>query len=292
MKSDFTRWVAMQRALRDDRAFPRISQKSPHGLSAPLIVSLTSYPPRFSTLHLSLRSLLDQSVAPDGTILWVAAQDLSKLPSAVTELQSQGLTIRCCDDLRSYKKLVPSLIAFPDAFVVTADDDLYYGTHWLRDLVEAAAEQSGCIITHRAHLAVQDSAGAFLPYSKWRLETKETADQPPRALLFPTSGAGTLYPPKSLHQLVTDQVLFARLCPSADDVWFFWMGRLARTPHRRTRFAQQLLWWNGSQDVGLFHENLWAEGNDAQIRAMEAHFGKLAVEIPDPAWVPINPGTP
>jgi hypothetical protein len=72
----------------------------PHGLTSELIVSLTSYPARFGTLHFALSCLLDQSVKADRTILWVAHKDEDH-PPAVRELEQRGLEIRACDDLRS-----------------------------------------------------------------------------------------------------------------------------------------------------------------------------------------------
>ena len=50
----------------------------------------------------------------------------------------RGLEIRECDNLRSFKKLVPALQTFPNAFIVTADDDLYFAPNWLETLATAA----------------------------------------------------------------------------------------------------------------------------------------------------------
>ena len=46
----------------------------PHGLPVPLIISLTSFPARYDTLHLTLKSLMGQSVRPDRVILWLAEE--------------------------------------------------------------------------------------------------------------------------------------------------------------------------------------------------------------------------
>src|SRR5688500_19351966 len=92
----FTR--AAQRRLR------RPGRWGGHNLSGELAVSLTSFPPRFDSLHLTLACLLDQSIRPDRVILWIAHQDMERLPVAVTSLEDRGLEIRECDDLRSYKK--------------------------------------------------------------------------------------------------------------------------------------------------------------------------------------------
>src|SRR5690606_26871059 len=86
-------------------------------------------------LHHALASLLNQDMAPDAVVLWLARHELAALPADI--LRMEGLTVRQCDDLRSYKKLIPALEHYPDAFVVTADDDLVYPRSWLRGLVEA-----------------------------------------------------------------------------------------------------------------------------------------------------------
>ena len=48
-------------------------------------MSLTSYPPRFGTLHLTLACLLDQSVKPDHLILWIAREDIKELPDDIRQ---------------------------------------------------------------------------------------------------------------------------------------------------------------------------------------------------------------
>jgi hypothetical protein len=98
-----------------------------HPLPGKLIVSLTSYPLRFATLPLTLRSLLCQAVKPDRIVLWVPHDDEPIIPEAVRRLTSYGVEIRTTDDIKSFKKIIPAVRAFPDAFIVTADDDVYYG---------------------------------------------------------------------------------------------------------------------------------------------------------------------
>ena len=144
----------------------------PHSLPAPLIVSLTSYPPRFATLALTLQSLLRQSVRADRTILWIAHADMPLLPKGVIDLRAAGLEIRTTDDVRSYKKILPSLDAFPEAFICTADDDVYYWPTWLEELVKEhlseGPEMAGRLVTcYRAHEISRDAQGRFLPYKEW-----------------------------------------------------------------------------------------------------------------------------
>jgi hypothetical protein len=276
-RDEWRTWARLKHAEWRVARFPLIRCPQHHGLPGELVVSLTSYPPRFSTLSQTLRSLLDQTCAADRTILWIAEKDYRHLPSDVLGLTRFNLEIRSCDDLGSYKKLVPTLKAFPEACVVTADDDLYFRPQWLADLVAEAHLWPGCIIAHRAHLAVRDPSGPFSAYAGWELQTAELADRSEAALLFPTTGAGVIYPPRSLDARVTDVREFMRLCPTADDLWAFWMGRLAGTCHRRTSKQYPLVAWPKSQQVALFHTNLLRNENDRQIGALQTSFGAFGV---------------
>ncbi len=58
----------------------------------------------------------------------------SRPPPAVIRLRAYGLEIRFCENLRSYKKIVPALQEYPDAILVTADDDWLYTQDWLAGL--------------------------------------------------------------------------------------------------------------------------------------------------------------
>ncbi len=271
------RWRAHRDLVRARAAvaeFPRLTTKLPAKLGTDLVISLTSYPARFPTLALTLRSLLDQTVAVRRTVLWVAHQDAASLPRDVTQLQDHGLQIRTCEDLRSYKKLIPALQEWPEAAIITADDDLYYAPDWAEGLIAAAREQPGKVIGRRMHLALLDAHGRMAPYTTWVHASERHDDDLPRGVLFPTGVGGVLYPPGGLDPRVTDVATFMELCPSADDVWFFWMAKLAGSGHRGLGDTSALTTWDGSQDEGLLHENLAGGGNDRQIAAMTARFGQ------------------
>ena len=285
---NFAKQARERRALRQaERAvarFPMNRLRRPHGLAQPLIVSLTSYPARYPTLAKTLKSLLDQTVVPDRTILWISHGDMAALPDEVRAFDGNGLEIKACDDMRSYKKLIPALRLFPDASIVTADDDVYYRPDWLARMVAAAKAEPGTVVAHRCHLASQDAGGAFRSYADWQMATDEPTDTAD-GLLFPTGVGGVLYPPGSLDPRVLDVATFQALCPHGDDIWLFWMTRLAGTPLHCLGTIEAPIAWDGSQDVALLHRNWLSGGNDEQVQAMERHFGRLAradVDRPTP----------
>lgn len=242
-----------------------------HCLPAPLIVSLTSYPPRYPTLAPTLKCLLSQSVRPDVTVLWLAEADAASLPAEVRALTAHGLTIATTSDLRSYKKIIPTLARFPDAYIVTADDDVYYWRNWLEGLIEGADSAPNEVRCHRAHHIRLGEARRPAPYIKWIFDVPSG---PASTLNFATGVGGVLYPPRSLHPDVADTQTCMRLCPHNDDLWLYWMARRAGSRVRKVGPHRRFVPWVGSQRVALQHDNLDAEaGNDAQIARLIAHYG-------------------
>lgn len=239
----------------------------PHGLPGPLVVSLTSYPARFGTLALTLRGILRQSVQPDRVILWLDHGDEAHLPQEVRVLA--GLEVRVCPNWRSYKKIVPTLLDHPDAFVVTADDDVYYPADWLERLV-TAIRSGATIACHRAHHVALGSDGLPAPYADWQ----HNVDAPERSpLTFLTGVSGVIYAPGVFHADVTRDDLFTRLAPRSDDVWLYWMHRLNGVEAQKIGSRARILEWEGSQTQSLRAANLHGTGNDQAIAAMIAHYG-------------------
>jgi hypothetical protein len=228
----------------------------PHNLPGELIVSLTSYPDRFPTLHKTVRSLLSQDMPADRTILWVAHEDAPLVPRAVIDT---GIEVRTCDNTRSYKKIIPALKEFPTAFIATADDDVYYPRDWLATLVSGS--EPGVITCRRAHKPMPG------PYSAWQWEIITNGEV--RDDLFPTGCGGVLYPPNSLAPETCNVEAFTSLAPTADDVWLYCMAKRAGSLHRQVGGRFPLITWNGTQENSLQHHNVNG-ANDAQLREVLA----------------------
>lgn len=246
----------------------RAKGKSTHHKGGiPLVVSLTSYPPRFPTLHLTIKSLLLQHLQPTRLILWIAHADAQHLPDAVKKLQAEGLEIRYCEDLKSYKKIIPSLEVFPDSIIVTADDDIYYWPDWLWELVQESRKYPADVIAHRVH-RIQYSGMMMRPYCEW---LENVSDGVMSGANFATGIGGILYPPGCFKAEVLAKEKFMDLCPYADDVWLYWMTRLNGRHVRRSSTLMTPYPWRGSQEVSLWKEN--RTHNDMQITKMISAYG-------------------
>ncbi len=239
-----------------------------HTLPGHLVVSVTSWVKRFPTLELTLRRILQQSMTPDETVLWVSPQDVEHLPKGVIELQRSGLSIQVTKDIRSYKKIIPALKRYQDSFIITLDDDQIYPRDVIEPLVSNYRSPTE-ILCRRANQMKFDDKGKLLPYMKWRFDYPDEGDG---FDLFPTGCNGVLYPPKSLSPQVLDEEQFMSLAPHADDIWLFWMGRMAGSTIRRVGRPWHNVVWPGTEASSLMHHN-WNGGNDQQIAAMTEHYG-------------------
>lgn len=94
---------------------------------------------------------MKQTVKADRIILWLAESERHLVPENVLAFASKGIEIKYCDDIRSYKKIVPTLIEEPNAFIVTADDDLAYQPQWLEKLIAGWDGDYKTVVAHRAH---------------------------------------------------------------------------------------------------------------------------------------------
>ena len=257
--------------------------------STKYIVSLTSYGKRLiDTAPYTIVSLLNQNVKPDKLILWVAHNDKENVTDILRELTSKGLEIRFCEDIRSYKKLIPALREFPDDYIITADDDVYYPQDWFEQLIVEHKKNYGKIICLRATGITVDKNHRPLPYKKWfgaivsnSYFAVDCAGEGRMESIFPTGMAGILYPPKCFHEDILNIELFTKLAPNGDDIWFWAMAVINQKFFGKSSpyvIVPNNCWQqNRIQDVEtkhmrrekpLWHYNLKKKGNDSQIEAV------------------------
>lgn len=252
-----------------------------------IVVSLTSYPARINTVHIAIKSLLEQSFTPTKLILWLAEDQFPNkeqdLPNDLLKLRDTGLEIEWCEDLKSYKKLIPSLRRFPHKTIVTADDDIIYGKDWLLQLVLSHAQYPDNIVCHRAHRVQLNESGDFAKYTSWTQDVKNTNSAFSN---FFTGCGGVLYPPNSLHKSVIDERTFSKLCAHGDDIWFWGMSVLNSTKIRPvTNSDFDLSITPDTQATALWRANVRGQ-NDLMIKSMLEHFPELKSKIKEEKILP------
>lgn len=235
-----------------------------------LVVTLTSIPGRLDKLHLCIESLLNQSTPPDHLVLWLA-DDLRQinLNTVLMKQKRRGLEVRYFKDIKSYKKLIPALHAFPNDVLITADDDFIYPSDWLEKLYRCYVADERKIYCHRAHRMLRDADGNLKPYASWEWNTDKCDDASQE--IFPTTGAGTLFPPGSLHPDVTKEEIFMKFCPTADDIWAKAMSLLASTVCVKVEAGSTLHQISGTQVERLYDVN--KSENDQQLGQVFDQYG-------------------
>ena len=244
----------------------------------PIIVSLTTHGKRIDTVYLTIESLLQQTLQPNRIVLYIGETEFQSVQQLPIELQKQterGLTIRFVRDQRSYTKLLPALKDYPEACIITVDDDLYYPTYLVEQLVRAHQSHPDAICCRAALTLSFTTEHQLKPFSSFDYEIPSYEDLISPNYL-PEGFNGVLYPPHSLPVEVFNESQFMRLSPSADDLWFKAMSLLAGTPilrlHNPIDLWHDIYKEESVQDIALSNENVDNGKNDVQLRALFNHY--------------------
>ena len=253
-----------------------IKPLSSKDISPKIIVSLTSYGRRVSdTVYYSIVSILRQSMQPDRIILWLDdSWTEDRIPRKLKSLQIYGVEIYYCEDIKSYKKLIPTLKITESDIIVTIDDDVIYNRDLLLTLYNSYLINPHAIHCTQALLAKQLSTSVFDSYINW-----EVANPPIKSsnLVFPIGVGAILYPPKSLYKDVLRNDIFETLCPDADDIWFWIMAKLNHTEHvvvdlKPNYYSFDAIYQFTHKNTALTHTNRFQNKNDFQLHGVMQYY--------------------
>ena len=234
-------------------------------------VSVTSHPARFAALATALNSLKTQILQPQAINVFIAEADIAVLPDSIKLLEKSGyIKIETCQDLGSGKKLIPALNKQGKLPIITIDDDLYFDNDLFLHLMINHYLYPEAIIAARVHRLSIDQSGDVLPFSDWHKHYD--LSEGPATDLMPTSGAGTLFPPKAMHEDVSDVSLYTKLSHNTDDLWWYFQARRKGTLVRRLSGLDQLNFIDSTQEVGLW-KNGNQDRNEVNLKALLGQYG-------------------
>ena len=185
-----------------------------------IIVSLTSFPKRINYVLLTIKSIIRQTLKPNKIILWLSKTEFIKkeknLPLNLLSLIKKGLNIKFVKkNIKSYKKLIPSLKKYPNNLIITVDDDIIYRKDTIEKLYKNYIKFPKDIHAHRI-TKFKYKSGKFEVISGGYQYYKNSS-----FLNKLTGVGGVLYPPNSLYKDVLREDLFLKLAPTNDDQWFW-----------------------------------------------------------------------
>jgi hypothetical protein len=240
-----------------------------------IVVSLTSFPARFETLHFALKSILNQSMKPDVIFLCLTKDEVkneSELPQSVLELKKYGLQIYFADaNLKPHNKYYYAMKLYPYSLIITVDDDNIYDRDLVAELYSSFQKYPSTVSARRVHKIVKNDNSNAMSYNKWLYEYKKKTT--PSHDLLATGVGGALYPPGILPPETFDAGKIRELCLNADDIWLKFMELKNNIP---------VTWVKGrrvhplnikrAQKITLQKNNYHGNLNDSYIAGLQDYF--------------------
>lgn len=238
------------------------------------IVSLTTFPARINKVWLTIETILMQNVKPDKIILWLYEGEFNgkaSLPKNLLQLEKRGLEIRFCNEnLMPHKKYYYTMLKYPEANVITVDDDMFYPPDLIDKLLrfhKKYPESIICTISRQ----IKADGNAISPYREWSyLKTNSEPD-------FKNLGIGVggiLYPSKSLHPNVLNIKELKKLALKADDLWLKAMSlknntKVVSMAGEYPRFFIPIIQKNNQR---LMDSNIGEGQNDQIFKSLMEHY--------------------
>lgn len=243
-----------------------------------IIVSFTSFPARIDNVWQVVENMRHQSVQPWKIILWLSAEqfpNMDSVPKSLSERVGEDFEIRIMpEDIRSHKKHYYVFQEYPDHLIILIDDDIYYPSTMIEDLLMAHAKHPNAIICRYGFVMQFDETGKVKPYWQWTFWTGSYYDHS----FFFGSGGGTLVQPRLLYSDVSNKNLFLSLTPLADDIWLNAMAYLTHTPIVKIK-SGIILNIDNKNNESLYTTNLYGNKNDEQLHNIIVYYqNNLGIE--------------
>lgn len=192
-----------------------------HKKNPDLVVSLTTFPARLSTVWMTIDSIFRQKMQPFKVVLTLSEVDFpgkeKELPQQLLKYERLGLEIIWMrDNLCPHKKYFISFQKYKDKYIVTVDDDIYYRNEMLQKLWTKHLEFPNMVIGN-ACSAILDANGRERKYQEW--SSSEVLENTPSHNYLAIGWAGVLYPPALFSNTLYNIEAINKMCLSTDDLW-------------------------------------------------------------------------
>lgn len=241
-----------------------------------IYISLTTYPARIESAYYAVCSILDQTVRPNKIILTLIKEEFPKgessLPQSILSLKEKGLEILwATDNLRPHNKYFYSMQKYPNALIITIDDDILYPKDTIEKLVRCYKRFPKAISAfHIDKFLVRNNK--LDNYSKATIGYNKDV-YTPRMDLLAEGFAGVLYPPSILPKETFQKDLIQKCAPIADDIWLKCIELKNNIPVVCAASKQNVLVLVDHQENALFLQNRQMNFNDEQLKKTQDILG-------------------
>lgn len=253
-------------------------QKEPYPFGE-VYISLTTHPARLDAVYYTLCSILVQKRKCNKIILTLFKGDFPNgeqdLPKRLLLLQKKGLEFLWCDtNLKSHLKYYYAMQKYPNASIITIDDDTIYPYSIIDNLIYEYTKHPKAIISLGVK-QIEITNGKPIPFNEWNsniegepFKISKYLFNQERMDLLAQGVSGVLYPPSILPKQTFNEQETKKLCPYADDIWLKCMELMANIPTvcPKTRIKIHAIYF--SQETALFKINILENKNDSQFQAI------------------------
>lgn len=206
---------------------------------------MTTWPPRFAVAQQAMAAIVEQ-VKTDNLqdrvhLVMVLSEDevcYSETRSEACQLLSkmEKLGVEIIYDrgnIRSHKKLIPTLEKYPNNPVLVVDDDNAQCKGWLKTFVEDHDQHPDNIIYGQSLSHVELQGDKIVEVRELRIPF-ENAGKVTYNMKPANGAAGTLYPAHTFTDpRFFDRELFMRLSPTSDETWQWAFAKIAGKTFRQ-----------------------------------------------------------
>lgn len=227
---------------------------------------MTTWPPRYSTTADVMREHIMQRnfsglngkvhcvlVLSEEEVCHTYSREAAcKLMAAMDEMGVEVILDK--GNIRSHKKLIPTLEKYPDNPILVVDDDVIQRAAWLRTFWEDNKKYPDTIIYGQSLSRISVENGiihekrSIMPSS---IAGKESID------LKPASGAaGTLFPAHTFtDERFFDRELFMKVSPTSDETWQYAFAMIEHPKFRCLSKCNMTTFAGANQECALWNTN-------------------------------------
>lgn len=239
----------------------KMKQKQTLSKQDKVIVSLTSFPQRIDKVWMVIETIFRQTVKPDKIVLTLSELQFKdkKIPEKLLEQTQRGLEIIWTkDDIRSHKKYFYVMQKYPNAIIITVDDDILYEKNLIKTLLDYNQTYPDCIICNWGSIKKGSD------YKHWKNLLFQF--KLPSYDVLQIGVGGVLYPSNSLHKEVFKKEIFLEICPLADDIWLNAMAIINDTKIVKSDYSFYYIPILNKNNIELNKVNVGENQNDVQIK--------------------------
>ena len=227
---------------------------------------MTTWPPRFAVAQQAMAAIVEQVKADnlqDRVLLVMVlsedevcyAETRSEACELIGKMEKLGVEVICDrGNIRSHKKLIPTLEKYPNNPILVVDDDNTQCKGWLKTFVDDHDKHPDDIIYGQS-LSRVELQGDGIVETRKPFAYEQTGNV--TVNMKPASGAaGTLYPEHTFtDQRFFDRELFMRLSPTSDETWQWAFAKIAGKTFRQLSGCNIPFMLSAPPNSALWHLN-------------------------------------